>query len=81
MTCFNPSPTLATSWVLVATPKSGTNQFGNGVICLNDQGQRFKGHLHVVFRNFKLGWTLIGSFPIPKASLISLLFYLVVFMI
>ncbi|WAU73853.1 MULTISPECIES: type IV pilin protein [unclassified Acinetobacter] len=38
---FNPSPTLATSWVLVATPKSGTNQFGNGVLCLNDQGQRF----------------------------------------
>ncbi|AZM39485.1 MULTISPECIES: type IV pilin protein [unclassified Acinetobacter] len=29
------------TWLLVATPKSGTNQFGNGVICLNDQGQRF----------------------------------------
>ncbi|ESK54398.1 type IV pilin protein [Acinetobacter tjernbergiae] len=29
------------SWLLVATPKSGTHQFGNGVICLNDQGQKF----------------------------------------
>ncbi|WP_298064625.1 prepilin-type N-terminal cleavage/methylation domain-containing protein [uncultured Acinetobacter sp.] len=29
------------TWLLIATPKSGTNQFGNGVICLNDQGQRF----------------------------------------
>lgn len=38
---FNPSPTGATSWVLIATPKTGTQQVSNGVICLNDQGQRF----------------------------------------
>lgn len=31
----------ANGWVLVATPKSGTAQAGNGVICLNDQGQKF----------------------------------------
>lgn len=33
----NPS----TSWTLTATPKSSTQQTGNGVICLNDQGQKF----------------------------------------
>ncbi|MEN8320826.1 type IV pilin protein [Acinetobacter junii] len=29
------------TWLLKATPKSGTRQYGNGVICLNDQGQKF----------------------------------------
>lgn len=28
-------------WLLVATPKTGTMQVGNGSICLNDQGQKF----------------------------------------
>lgn len=28
-------------WLLIATPKSGTVQDGNGVICLNDQGQKY----------------------------------------
>ena len=31
----------ASTWLLVATPKTGTVQAGNGVICLNDQGQKF----------------------------------------
>ncbi|MEG0405246.1 MAG: type IV pilin protein [Acinetobacter sp.] len=38
---FSPSPTGATSWVLIATPRTGTQQVSNGVICLNDQGQKF----------------------------------------
>lgn len=29
------------TWTLTATPKAGTVQAGNGVICLNDQGQKF----------------------------------------
>jgi type IV pilus assembly protein PilE len=29
------------TWLLVATPKAGTQQVNNGVICLNDQGQKF----------------------------------------
>ena len=29
------------TWILTATPKAGTVQAGNGVICLNDQGQKF----------------------------------------
>ena len=29
------------TWLLVATPRTGTAQAGNGVICLNDQGQKF----------------------------------------
>lgn len=38
---FNPATTVATGWTLIATPKSNTTQAGDGVICLNDQGQRF----------------------------------------
>ncbi|CAB1208048.1 type IV pilin protein [Acinetobacter bouvetii] len=29
------------TWLLIAKPKSGTGQVGNGWICLNDQGQKF----------------------------------------
>lgn len=29
------------AWVLTATPKTGTSQEGNGVICLNYKGQKF----------------------------------------
>ena len=29
------------TWLLVATPRASTAQAGNGVICLNDQGQKF----------------------------------------
>ena len=29
------------TWLLVATPRTGTAQAGNGVICLNDQGQKY----------------------------------------
>jgi type IV pilus assembly protein PilE len=29
------------TWLIVATPRAGTAQAGNGVICLNDQGQKF----------------------------------------
>lgn len=29
------------TWLLVATPRSGTKQFGDGVLCLDDQGQKF----------------------------------------
>ena len=32
--------TTAQAWTLSATPKSGTVQAGNGVICLNNQGQK-----------------------------------------
>lgn len=28
-------------WELIAKPRSGTTQAGNGWICLNDQGQKF----------------------------------------
>ena len=38
---FDPSPTTANEWTLVATPIAGTTQAGDGVICLNDQGQKF----------------------------------------
>lgn len=36
----NASATVRT-WLLVATPRIGTTQAENGVICLNDQGQKF----------------------------------------
>jgi len=29
------------TWRLVATPKTSTSQAGDGIICLNDQGQKF----------------------------------------
>jgi len=29
------------TWLLIAKPRSGTTQAGNGWICLNDQGQKF----------------------------------------
>ena len=29
------------TWLLIATPRTGTSQAGNGVLCLNDQGQKF----------------------------------------
>jgi len=29
------------TWRLVATPKTGTSQAGDGIICLNEQGQKF----------------------------------------
>lgn len=38
---FSPSPTTANSWTLIATPIAGTQQAGDGVVCLNDQGQKF----------------------------------------
>ena len=38
---FSPSPTTANEWTLIATPIANTTQAGNGVICLNDQGQKF----------------------------------------
>ena len=38
---FNPSTVEPNRWTLVATPKVGTQQAGNGVICLNDQSQKF----------------------------------------
>lgn len=31
----------ATTWVLTATPIATGQQSGNGIICLNDQGQKF----------------------------------------
>ena len=40
---FSPSPTTETGWELIATPKTGTAQANNGVICVNDQNQRFWG--------------------------------------
>lgn len=33
--------TTSSTWELVAKPKAGTTQAGNGWICLNEQGQRF----------------------------------------
>ncbi|WP_322835834.1 type IV pilin protein [Alkanindiges illinoisensis] len=38
---FSPSPATANSWTLIATPITGTQQAGDGVICLNNQGQKF----------------------------------------
>ena len=38
---FSPSPTTSNEWTLIATPISSTQQADNGVICLNDQGQKF----------------------------------------
>jgi type IV pilus assembly protein PilE len=35
------SDSIADSWVLTATPASSGAQAGNGVICLNDQNQRY----------------------------------------
>ncbi|WP_313390839.1 type IV pilin protein [Acinetobacter sp.] len=29
------------TWLLIATPRTGTAQAGDGIICLNDQGQKF----------------------------------------
>lgn len=34
-------PNTLDSWTLTATPIATTQQAGNGVICLNDQGQKF----------------------------------------
>lgn len=33
--------TTSSTWELIAKPKFGTTQVGNGWICLNEQGQRF----------------------------------------
>ncbi len=38
---FSPSPTIANSWTLIAEPIAATSQADNGVICLNDQGQKY----------------------------------------
>jgi type IV pilus assembly protein PilE len=38
---FNPSPTLANGWTLIAKPIVGKQQAGDGWICLNDQGQKY----------------------------------------
>ena len=38
---FNPSPAIATGLTLVATPIENTSQDGDGIICLNDQGQKY----------------------------------------
>ena len=38
---FDPSPTTANEWTLIAKPIAGTQQADNGWICLNDQGQKF----------------------------------------
>ena len=50
---FSPSPTTANNWTLIATPIVNTTQAGNGVICLNDQGQKFwaKGATACVLSN------------------------------
>jgi len=37
---FDPSPTEASKWSLVAKPKSGTIQKNNGWLCLNYKGER-----------------------------------------
>ena len=38
---FDPSPTTANGWTLIAKPINTTSQKDNGWICLNDQGQKF----------------------------------------
>lgn len=38
---FSPATTTANDWTLIATPIAATSQAGNGIICLNDQGQKF----------------------------------------
>ncbi|HIQ36096.1 type IV pilin protein [Acinetobacter venetianus] len=38
---FDPATTTASEWKLIAKPKNGTVQTGNGWICLNDQGQKY----------------------------------------
>lgn len=38
---FDPSPTTASGWVLIAEPINTTIQKNNGVVCLNNQAQRF----------------------------------------
>ena len=40
---FSPSPTLGTGWTLIATPINGTIQADDGMICINDLGQKFWG--------------------------------------
>jgi len=37
---FDPSPTEASKWTLVAKPKAGTIQKDNGWLCLNYKGER-----------------------------------------
>jgi len=37
---FDPSPTAASTWTLVAKPKMGTIQKDNGWLCLNYKGER-----------------------------------------
>lgn len=37
---FDPSPTEASKWTLVARPKTGTIQKDNGWLCLNYKGER-----------------------------------------
>jgi|SRR5690606_4134375 len=37
---FDPSPTEASKWTLIAKPKSGTIQEDNGWLCLNYKGER-----------------------------------------
>lgn len=37
---FDPSPTEASKWTLVAKPKTGTIQKDNGWLCLNYKGER-----------------------------------------
>lgn len=50
---FSPKEVEASSWTLIATPKSGTTQAGNGVICLNSLNQRYweKGATSCVLSN------------------------------
>ena len=38
---FDPSPTSASGWLLIAEPINTTIQKGNGIVCLNNQAQRF----------------------------------------
>ncbi len=50
---FLPKEVEASSWTLIATPKSGTMQASNGVICLNSLNQRYwaKGATSCVLSN------------------------------
>lgn len=38
---FSPSPTLANEWVLIAEPINTSIQKDNGIVCLNNEGQKF----------------------------------------
>lgn len=55
-----------TGWLLVATPKSGTPQFGTGVICLNDQGQKYWSQTAAV-----ADCTAATNTPAPKLNATS----------